>query len=98
MTLAEYITTNKIKKDVFIALHNKDDIWVIYGTADDSKLVEYMNYNVLSDKATGMVKVVQLDYDKTMSLAYYRMKEEQKATVAVSNKSTKTETKRKRKK
>ena len=48
MTLRDYIETNKVSKNTFIAIHNKDDKWIIAGQPDDVRLQDYMALNVIS--------------------------------------------------
>ena len=78
MTLRDYIETNKIHKDKFIALHNKNNKWIIAGQQDDPRLQDYMTLNVLSvDSDSCAVLVIQTDYEQDMQIAYYQMKAEQ---------------------
>lgn len=78
MTLKDYIKANKIHKDKFIALHNKNNKWIIAGQQDDPRLQDYMTLNVLSvDSDSCAVLVIQTDYEQDMQIAYYQMKAEQ---------------------
>ena len=78
MTLKDYIETNKIHKDKFIALHNKNNKWIIAGQRDDPRLQDYMSLNVISvDSESCAVLVIQTDYEQDMQIAYYQMKTEQ---------------------
>lgn len=78
MKLNEFIKTNKISKDTFIAVYNKNKTWIICGLTDDIRLVDYMDYTVLdsADVSSSIVRVT-LDYDLNMQLGYYKMKAEQ---------------------
>ena len=101
MTLKDYIKTNKVSKDTFIAIHNKDNKWIIAGQPDDTRLQDYMALNVMSaESISRSILVVQTDYDRDMQLAYYKMKAEQAEAAAArpDSRHTKTESKRKRKK
>jgi len=101
MNLKDYIKTNKINKDTFIAIHNKDNKWIIAGQPDDMRLQDYMALNVISaESMSRSVLVVQTDYDRDMQLAYYQMKAEQAEAAAArpDSRHTKIESKRKRKK
>ena len=86
MKLDEFIKTNKIHKDTFIALYNKNMKWIICGTQDDTRLVEYMSFDVeqMSDKSSGCVICLRMTtYEQEMQVAYYRMKAEERVTVDV---------------
>lgn len=84
MTLKDYIETNKIHKDKFIALHNKNNKWIIAGQPDDPRLQDYMSLNVISvDSESCAVLVIQTDYEQDMQIAYYQMKAEQAEQAAV---------------
>lgn len=101
MTLKDYIKTNKVSKDTFIAIHNKDNKWIIAGQPDDMRLQDYMALNVISaNPISDSVLVVQTDYDQDMQLAYYKMKAEQAEAAAAkpdSRHTKTTSTKRKKK-
>lgn len=101
MNLKDYIKTNKVNKDTFIAIHNKDNKWIIAGQPDDTRLQDYMVLNVISaESMSRSVLVVQTYYDRDMQLAYYQMKAEQAEAAASKpdSRHTKTESRRKRKK
>lgn len=101
MTLRDYIETNKIHKDKFIALHNKNNKWIIAGQQDDPRLQDYMTLNVLSvDSDSCAVLVIQTDYEQDMQIAYYQMKAEQAEQAAVNpdSRHTKTTSTKKKKK
>lgn len=100
MSLKDYLEANKNKSKLFVAIYNKDDKWIIAGPVDDSRLVDYYSYSILSESrvSTNIVKL-QTNYPDSMQIGYYKMKAEAAATVTV--KPTKTESatsKRKRKK
>jgi len=99
MTLKDYIETNKVNKNTFIAIHNKDDKWIIAGQPDDVRLQDYMALNVISaNPVSRSVLVVKTDYDRDMQLAYYQMKAEQAEAVTVVRESKRTKATSKRKK
>ena len=101
MTLKDYIETNKIHKDKFIALHNKNNKWIIAGQQDDPRLQDYMTLNVLSvDSDSCAVLVIQTDYEQDMQIAYYQMKAEQaeRAKANPDSRYTKTTPTKKKKK
>lgn len=101
MNLKAYIESNKINKNTFIAVHNKDNKWIIAGQSDDSRLIEYMSLEVITaTQLSKSVLVVQTNYEQDMQLAYYRMKAEQAEAVAVKPDSrfTKTTAVKKKKK
>ena len=99
MTLKEFIKKNKIKTETFIAVHNKDDRWIVCDTAESPRLTDYLDMTVLDSNVVGMVKVVKLDYAESLSLARLKEIAEQKEALAVTVKraDTKAKTTRKRK-
>lgn len=78
MTLKDYLDANKKNSNLFVAIYNKNDKWIICGLVDDSRLVDYYDVTVISESAvsSSIVKLVT-DYDKDMQVGYYRMKAEQ---------------------
>jgi hypothetical protein len=99
MTLRDYIETNKVNKNTFIAIHNKDDKWIIAGQPDDMRLQDYMTLNVISaNPISRVVLVVQTDYDRDMQIAYYQMKAEQAEAAAIRPESRRTKSTSRRKK
>ena len=72
MNLKEYIETNKINKNTFLAIHNKDDRWIIAGLSDDPRLRDYMALNVINaELRSDSILVVQTDYEQDMQMGYY---------------------------
>lgn len=93
MNLKAYIESNKINKNTFIAVHNKDNKWIIAGQPDDSRLIEYMSLEVITaTQLSKSVLVVQTNYEQDMQLAYYRMKAEQAEAAAAKPDSRRTKT------
>lgn len=83
MTLQEFIKTNKIHKDKFIAIYNKDKVWIICGQQDDVRLVDYMNLTVTeSADVSAQIVRVYTNYEQNMQIAYYKMKAEQAESAA----------------
>lgn len=80
MNLREYIETNKINKNTFLAIHNKDDRWIIAGLPDDPRLQDYMTLNVTDVRAqSDSILVIQTDYERDMQLAYFSARKERRA-------------------
>lgn len=89
MTLKETIKKYKLSADDFVIVHNKDSKWIIAGLRDDVRLVDYLDYNVLTEELQkNHWLLVQIDYDKNMQIAYYRMKEEMREAAVVSGKAS----------
>ena len=77
MNLKEYIETNRINKNTFLVIHNKEDKWIIAGLSDDPRLRDYMTLNVINtERRSDLILVVQTDYEQDMQIAYYQMKAE----------------------
>jgi len=99
MTLKDYIESNKVNKNTFIAIYNKDNVWIIAGQPDDPRLQDYLALNVISaDSVSSSVLVIKTDYDRNMQVAYYRMKAEQAEANAAWSESRRTKTTAKKKK
>ncbi len=103
MNLKEYIEANKINKNTFLAIHNKDDRWIIAGLPDDPRLQDYMALNVTDVRAqSDSILVIQTDYERAMQLAYFSARKERRAAADESDSSdpkrTKTTSTRKKKK
>lgn len=100
MNLKEYIETNKINKNTFLAIHNKEDRWIIAGLPDDPRLQDYMTLNVTDVRAqSDSILVIQTDYERDMQLAYFSAQKERKAAADESDsRCTKTASTRKKKK
>ncbi len=103
MNLKEYIEANKINKNTFLAIHNKDDRWIIAGLPDDPRLQDYMTLNVTDVRAqSDSILVIQTDYERAMQLAYFSARKERRAAADESDSSdpkrTKTTSTRKKKK
>ena len=80
MNLKEYIEANKINKNTFLAIHNKDDRWIIAGLPDDPRLQDYMTLNVTDVRAqSDSILVIQTDYERAMQLAYFSARKERRA-------------------
>jgi hypothetical protein len=80
VNLKEYIEANKINKNTFLAIHNKDDRWIIAGLSDDPRLQDYMTLNVTDVRAqSDSILVIQTDYEHDMQLAYFSAREERRA-------------------
>lgn len=83
MNLKEYIEVNKINKNTFLAIHNKEDKWIIAGLPDDPRLQEYMTLKVIDVRhQSDSILVVQTDYAHDMQLAYYSARKERDVTAA----------------
>lgn len=83
MSLKEYIEANKINKNTFLAIHNKEDKWIIAGLPDDPRLQGYMTLNVIDVRhQSDSILVVQTDYERDMQLAYYSARKEHRLTAA----------------
>lgn len=77
MNLKEYIETNKINKNTFLVVHNKEDKWIIAGLSDDPRLRDYMALNIINtERRSDLILVAQTDYEQDMQIAYYQMKAE----------------------
>jgi len=103
VNLKEYIEANKINKNTFLAIHNKDDRWIIAGLPDDPRLQDYMTLNVTDVRAqSDSILVIQTDYERAMQLAYFSARKERRAAADESDSSdpkrTKTTSTRKKKK
>lgn len=100
MNLKEYIEANKINKNTFLAIHNKDDKWIIAGLPDDPRLQDYMTLNVTDVRAqSDSILVIQTDYERDLQLAYFSARKERRATAdEPDSKRTKTTSTRKKKK
>jgi hypothetical protein len=103
VNLKEYIEANKINKNTFLAIHNKDDRWIIAGLSDDPRLQDYMTLNVTDVRAqSDSILVIQTDYERDMQLAYFSARKERRAAADESDSSdpkrTKTTSTRKKKK
>jgi hypothetical protein len=103
VNLKEYIEANKINKNTFLAIHNKDDRWIIAGLPDDPRLQDYMTLNVTDVRAqSDSILVIQTDYERDMQLAYFSARKERRAAADESDSSdskhTKTTSTRKKKK
>lgn len=72
MNLKEYIETNKINKNTFLAIHNKEDKWIIAGLSDDPRLKDYMTLSVINAAfRSNSILVIQTDYEQDMQIGYY---------------------------
>ena len=103
MNLKEYIEANKINKNTFLVIHNKDDKWIIAGLSDDPRLCDYMALNVIDVRhQSDSILVIQTDYEHDMQLAYFSARKERRAAADESDSSdskrTKTTSARKKKK
>ena len=100
MNLKEYIEANKINKNTFLAIHNKDDRWIIAGLPDDPRLQDYMTLNVTDVRAqSDSILVIQTDYERAMQLAYFSARKERRAAADESDsRRTKRESGKKKKK
>lgn len=95
MNLKDYIGTNKINKNTFLVIHNKDDKWIIAGLSDDPRLQDYMTLNVIDVRAqSDSILVIQTDYGCDMQLAYFSAREERRAAADESDSSDSKRTKR----
>lgn len=95
MNLKEYIETNKVNKNTFLAIHNKDDRWIIAGLPDDPRLQDYMTLNVIDVRAqSDSILVIQTDYERSMQLAYFSVRKERRAAADESDSSDSRTTKR----
>ena len=95
MNLKEYIETNKINKNTFLAIHNKDDRWIIAGLPDDPRLQDYMTLNVTDVRhQSDSILVIQTDYERAMQLAYFSARKERRAAADESDSSGASSTKR----
>ena len=94
MNLKEYIEANKINKNTFLAIHNKDDRWIIAGLPDDPRLQDYMTLNVTDVRAqSDSILVIQTDYERAMQLAYFSARKERRAAADESDSSDPKRTK-----
>lgn len=101
MNLKEYIDINKINRNTFLAIHNKEDKWIIAGLSDDPRLRDYMALNVINtERRSDSILVVQTDYEQDMQIAYYQMKAELAERVKTNpdSRHTKTASAKKKKK
>ena len=100
MNLKEYIEANKINKNTFLVIHNKDDKWIIAGLSDDPRLCDYMALNVIDVRhQSDSILVIQTDYEHDMQLAYFSARKEHRAAADESDsRRTKTTSTRKKKK
>ncbi len=89
MSLKEFITRKRINRETFIALHNKDNKWIICNTLESNRLNDYLNCNVIEDidiKLKGQIKIIKIDYAESMSLESIRFKEKQREVVEAKKK------------
>jgi len=89
MSLKEFISKKRINRETFIALHNKDNKWIICNTLESNRLNDYLNYNVIEDtdiKLKGQIKIIKIDYAEPMSLESIRFKEKQREVVEAKKK------------
>ena len=83
MSLKDYLEANKNKSKLFVALYNKEDKWIIAGLVDDSRLVDYYSYNILSEsKVSANIVKLQTDYPDSMQVGYYSARRERARTAA----------------
>lgn len=83
MNLKEYIEANRINKNTFLAIHNKEDRWIIAGLQDDPRLHDYMTLNVIDAcHQSDSILVIQTDYERDMQLAYFSARKERAGTAA----------------
>jgi hypothetical protein len=90
MSLKDFIKKKRINRETLIALHNKDNKWLICVSLDTGRLDEYLEYEVIEDNdinLKGYVKCIKLNYEPTMALDSLRYKEAQReATVTIKKK------------